>query len=670
MAYSSNPLIKEKDGVVAPIGFHYMPDGTLMSDAEHVAKFGYLEERINSFTFETKDISHLGESRVFTIKGTQNAIFSLEIYDDDINLPNYYNFDTKTWSTTPYRLSNIELKRNYRFLVNFPTIVFSNATCDYNNDPTITHDGDKGKIKAGMTVTGVGIPDGSFVKSVTDFTEFELGDGAGGSDVSTTGGAVTNGTLTFGGLLKKYTINLYAETVGNIKTSHAKFVKFENPDGTINLNKSVGSDSNLLIKTLYQDTVKNLNLSCVAPSLTEPSTNIVKGTTSSSARVVVDFDVTNLRKYRVGDKITETGIASSLHALVTSVDPDGDNVLELETGVPVSATNDRTITFTPPFNSSTPSFTSTTGQDTFKVDAGGSLKSDFSITFTAQTGRTVSKIKTPTTEDLCAITTVTIGTHKPISGEDVSSSTFHRWPVDNIVGLGEGMVLDPARSGTGAETTTPAVISSYKASSTSYEINNRKYAADAKSTTTTDVHVEAISSTNTQATSVDRDGNPVVQEGDVVFSVQQGVNLKDETVRIFAYGPNDIKKLTGMDVNVSDVDITLTQISTTTTAAVINSTTIPVTEAGNVSTLSTLRGLNVTSVSGGRIVAPKVTSKNVVSGAGNVVVASNQNLDNGQTIFFDGASNVATITGTIEISNMNSSDTTLYFDVERFLNCS
>ena len=668
MAYSSNPLVKEKDGVIAPIGFHYMPDGTLMSDAEHVAKFGYLEEKINSFTFETKDISHLGESRVFTIKGTQNAIFSLEIYDDS-DFTNYYNFDEKTWSTTPYRLNNIELKRNYSFLVNFPTIVFSDATCDYNNDPTIAHDDDNGKIKAGMTVTGLGIPDGSFVKSVTSDTSFELGDALGGSDVSTTGGAVTNGTLTFGGLLKKYTINLYAETVGNIKTSHADFIEFENPDGTINLNKSVGSDSNLLMKTLHQDVVKNLSLSCVAPSLTEPSTNIVKGTVTDT-KVVVDFDVTDLKKYRVGDKITETGIASSVHALVTKVDPDGDNVLELETGVAVSATNDRTITFTPPFNSSTPSYTSTTGQDEFKVVAGGSLKSDFSITFTAQTGRTVSQIKTPTTEDLCAITTVTIGTHKPISGEDVSSSTYHRWPVDNIVGLGEGMVLDPARSGTGAETTTPAVISNYKASSTSYEINNRKYAVDAKPTTVTDVYVEAINSTNTQATTVDRDGNPVRQEGDVVFSVQQGVNLKDETVRIFAYGPNDIKKLTGMDVSISDVDITLTQISTTTTAAVFNSTTIPVTEAGNVSTLSTLRGLNVTSVSGDRVLPPRVTSKNVVSGAGNVVVATNQNLDNGQTIFFDGASNVATITGTIEISNMNSSDTTLYFDVERFLNCS
>ena len=668
MAYSSNPLVKEKDGVIAPIGFHYMPDGTLMSDAEHVAKFGYLEEKINSFTFETKDISHLGESRVFTIKGTQNSIFSLEIYHDS-DFTNYYNFDEKTWSTTPYRLNNIELKRNYSFLVNFPTIVFSDATCDYNNDPTIAHDDDNGKIKAGMTVTGLGIPDGSFVKSVTSDTSFELGDALGGSDVSTTGGAVTNGTLTFGGLLKKYTINLYAETVGNIKTSHADFIEFENPDGTINLNKSVGSDSNLLMKTLHQDVVKNLSLSCVAPSLTEPSTNIVKGTVTDT-KIVVDFDVTDLKKYRVGDKITETGIASSVHALVTKVDPDGDNVLEFETSVQVTATNDRTITFTPPFNSSTPSYTSTTGQDEFKVVAGGSLKSDFSITFTAQTGRTVSQIKTPTTEDLCAITTVTFDTHKPISGEDVSSSTYHRWPVDNIVGLGEGMVLDPARSGTGAETTTPAVISNYKASSTSYEINNRKYAVDAKPTTVTDVYVEAINSTNTQATTVDRDGNPVRQEGDVVFSVQQGVNLKDETVRIFAYGPNDIKKLTGMDVSISDVDITLTQISTTTTAAVFNSTTIPVTEAGNVSTLSTLRGLNVTSVSGDRVLPPRVTSKNVVSGAGNVVVATNQNLDNGQTIFFDGASNVATITGTIEISNMNSSDTTLYFDVERFLNCS
>ena len=71
---------------------------------------------------------------------------------------------------------------------------FTNATCDYNNDPTITHDDDDGQIKAGMLVTGTGIPAGASVLSVTSDTEFEL-------SASTTGGAVTNGTLSFFGIV-------------------------------------------------------------------------------------------------------------------------------------------------------------------------------------------------------------------------------------------------------------------------------------------------------------------------------------------------------------------------------------------------------------------------------------------------------------------------------------
>ena len=67
---------------------------------------------------------------------------------------------------------------------------FTDRTCDYNNDPTITHDNDDGKIVAGMPVSGTGIPDGATVASVTSNTEFEL-------SASTTGGVVTNGTLTF-----------------------------------------------------------------------------------------------------------------------------------------------------------------------------------------------------------------------------------------------------------------------------------------------------------------------------------------------------------------------------------------------------------------------------------------------------------------------------------------
>ena len=68
-------------------------------------------------------------------------------------------------------------------------VSFTDATCDYNNDPTITHDANS-SIIAGLNVAGTGIPEGATIESITDSTHFEL-------SAATTGGSVTNGTLTF-----------------------------------------------------------------------------------------------------------------------------------------------------------------------------------------------------------------------------------------------------------------------------------------------------------------------------------------------------------------------------------------------------------------------------------------------------------------------------------------
>ena len=72
---------------------------------------------------------------------------------------------------------------------------FTDATCDYNNDPTITMDS-TAAIRIGMSVSGTGIPTGAYVASITNATTFEL-------SASTTGGSVTNGTLTFGNIMKR-----------------------------------------------------------------------------------------------------------------------------------------------------------------------------------------------------------------------------------------------------------------------------------------------------------------------------------------------------------------------------------------------------------------------------------------------------------------------------------
>jgi len=85
---------------------------------------------------------------------------------------------------------------------------FQDATCDYNNDPTIACDSSV-KITPGLFVSGTGIPDGAYVSTVNTagaVTSFEL-------SASTTGGSVTNGTLTFtAGLDNMKTVRADADT--------------------------------------------------------------------------------------------------------------------------------------------------------------------------------------------------------------------------------------------------------------------------------------------------------------------------------------------------------------------------------------------------------------------------------------------------------------------------
>ena len=655
MAYENESFIKSKDGVAAPAGFHYMPNGKLMSDADHIAIYGYIEKKITGFNIDTKDIGYQGETRTFSVLADVGAIFSLEIYNDDNE---YYNFTTKTWSSTVSRLNKIEINGEYSFSVKFDSVEFIDSTCDYNNDPTIAHDDDNGKIKAGMSVTGTGIPDGATVDSVTSDTAFEL-------SVSTTGGSVTNGSLTFS-KLKTYTINLIAETAQNIKTTHVPFIESRNPDNSINLNKSTGSNSNVLTKTLYQDIRKNLYLSCIAPSLYTTSADTVNGATSGTNRIVIDGDATDTNIVRVGDKVTTTGVAASVHALVTKVNPDNDNVNEIEIGITDSVSNDAAITFTPPFNGMTPHSTdSTTGRHTIPISSQGSIQTSFSITCTALTGRTFSIKKTPTVDDLCAFTTVTFGSSAlALLEEDVSGSTYHRWPVTNISNLAIGMTLDPARTGTGVNTTTPSFISNYSTTLTKTEVVDGKYYKGIKDVDIQSVFVDGVDPYGNDVTTIDRNGNITAQAGNIILNTKQADALKsDSGVRIFAHGAKQIKNLTGIDVALSDVSVKLTQVSTTTSGAVSDSATIGLTEAGNVSTASTIRGVGINAA----VVNPTVSGKAATSGGVNITASAAQTLESGQTLFFDGASNIVTITGNITISNMAISDTTLYFDVERFL---
>jgi len=592
-------FLKIKDGVEAPDGFHYMPNGKLMSDADHIAVHGYVEKQINGVTMDYSDISSKGGTKTITVVGDRGFVFSVEIYEGD--MVSYYNFKTKTWTSNDYKHSMIQ-------------------------------------SVGGSTTLNVVFP----------------------SQAS----------------LKTFTVNVYAETAENIKTTHKPLVEVRNADGSVNLNKSTGSNSYCVKKVLYQDVVKNLYLSALAPELYNTSSSSVDGEVSSSNRIVIDGSAINPKIVRVGDKITCTGIAASVHSLVTVINPDSDNTNEFQTSVADSVSDGTPILFTPPFNGMTPHYTeSTTGRAALEIESLSSSSFPFSITLTSTSGRAFVLKRKPTAEDLCFVKLVTFGSSAlAIEGEDTSSSTFYRWPVDNIAGLVSGMFLDPSRSLTGVNTTAPAFITSYNTTKTFQRINNdNRYYTDFEDYTVPDVSVNGIDAYNNPITAIDRNGRVTAQAGNIVFNVKQADALKsDSNVKLVAQGAKAIESSTGMSVNLSNVTVTgstqetdaLLSTSATTTSAVSSSTTIPVNEVSRVVAGATLRGIGIRGTT-----KPIVVSKSVASGAGNIIASSAVTLEDGATVNFDGASNVITIEGTINIKNMPIVDTTLYFNVERFLTC-
>ena len=597
MSYTKEKFVKVLNGVKAPAGFHYMPNGKLMNDADHIAQFGYVQKKITNIDIDTKDIDNLGETKSFSIRSEKGAVVTIFIKD---NSGNFYNFTSKTFTSTKDALNKIEITSgNYLFDVVFPAV---------------------------------------------------------------------------GGSLKTYTFNIIAETAGNIKTVHAEYIEVRNADNSINVNQSTGSKNNLVQKIINQDTAKTFTLSCVAPTQYVASSLTVDGAVSSSNRVVVDQDITSEKFLQVHDLVTGTGVDT--HQLVTAINPDGDNVNEFQLTFADSISDGVTLTATPPFNGVTPHYNvSTSGAfSDATVSTGGSLTTNFSITITAVTGRTLTLISTPTTDDLCAITTVNFGSAAlAIQGENTSSSSvFFRFPVTNIANLSTGLSLDSARAGGaatgggsgGTNTTNGSRIANYRTTKDLQEIFEREYYNDFITSQVDDVYVAGVDSVNNDVTAVDRNGRTTAQAGNIVFNKQQADALKSDTaVRLFAHGASSINSLTGMNIKISDVTATLTQISTTTSSGVSNSTTIPVAEAGNISVGMTMRGIGVSASAAN----PTVVSKNVTSGAGNVVVSAAQTIENGQTLFFDGGSNIITLAGTVQMSNMPISDTTIFFDLERFL---
>jgi hypothetical protein len=103
-------------GESAPAGYHYMPDGTLMADAEH----GVVSSKvIRNLDLNLSDLPYASEVRQFTISGDNGAQFILEIKSGST----FYNFTTNTFQAAASRLEKTIASGSYKGSITFPTVV-------------------------------------------------------------------------------------------------------------------------------------------------------------------------------------------------------------------------------------------------------------------------------------------------------------------------------------------------------------------------------------------------------------------------------------------------------------------------------------------------------------------------------------------------------------------
>ena len=226
-------------GQIAPDGYHYMPDGTLMSDIEHARTYG--GGTIKTFNLDTTNIKVSGENRRFTLTG--DGTFSLMIKNES---DYYYNFNTNKFQATNTRLANKKIKNTYSGNIRFPAAPTTTDVVDgaVTSGVKVVMDNNVAtKMEVGDRVTG------NAALNATNVTVVEIGtDGSAKKFTMSEAIAIADdAVLTFTGS-DQYDVFVFAEN----GTKHANYNEVRFADDSIDINSSTGSDSLLLRKVIYQ----------------------------------------------------------------------------------------------------------------------------------------------------------------------------------------------------------------------------------------------------------------------------------------------------------------------------------------------------------------------------------------------------------------------------------
>jgi hypothetical protein len=642
-------------GQSAPAGYHYMPDGTLMSDTEH----GVIPDKvIRSFDLDLSDVPTAGETRYFSIKGDSGAQFRLEIKNEDAY---YYDFCNDTFSSTVNCLEGTITNGSYNDSIIFPvkTTIGAYSNIDARNDKvTGTVNGlvsasatvvldqtiESLGINVGDRVTGNATLDGAifYVAAIPSANTFTLSTSATISD---------NAALSFYG--RQYEIYLYAVP----GTSHTPYREVRFDDGSLDINSSSGSSSLLMRKVIYQYDTLGLTISGISLNSTISGVNtddtisINRG--KSSVRIPFEYvftaDATSGYAVRVLKQPSSSDVLAFIQPVVGAapVTLPGENIYPAVTTAAIDTAGGGTRV------DSVSGSRVTMFIDPSLMD--GPIKVGDRVHCTARSGFASSIVTvTPTPISVKTFEMSQTAASLGLIADDVlsfSNQMNYSWPVTNFADkIKAGMIVFP-----GTSVTANTTVADYYDTVTILECTEDEQVI-------VKTKVPAIDTKSQKPTIVK--GLVTVQPGDITFNKQQVLALAGNTLKVGGYGESEILRVFGWDVRFTDLKVTLTAPTTTTSGVVTGNAIIGVNNVeGVIDGVSRVGGIGINPA----LQNPLITGGGGATGSGNWTADAVQTLESGITLTIENTGRVATITGNIEIIKAGTASQILRFDLEKLL---
>jgi len=626
----------------APSGYHYMPDGSLMLDTAMEGVNEGIDSRkvIREFNLDLSALSAVQSVRRFSVIGEEGAVFSVEIKNEDNY---YYNFVIRAFQAGKTGLyDTIISNRKFEEDIYFPTVTDNDQyDISITAQPLTTRHANHVEVRFGDGSLDINSSTGSssllMTKVIYQYVDQTLTISpysAGGTiEVS----ATVSDTIT---LSRGLTAGKQAFSIACSVATAAKCYRI--------IKQPVSNDVIAFVEPVAGSAPITIEGENIYPTATAAFTgDDVNGAVTSGTNV--RMDATDISAFiKPGDKITTPVTTDTVNGDFSG----GATAITMDTAVATKMAVGDQVTGNAVLNAGLFTVASIDSTNVFSLNASAAIADGATLTFSSKVNRSLT-----TVGPLFPATETDFTMSQAIQFRDNAPLTFfnqmnYQWPIDDFTHiLKKGMTVVP-----GTNVTADSSIADYKDTITIFP-NTVKEKTIVK---------KKVSATSTLSLKpVITRGDISTQAGAITFNKQQPLLLAGDTLKIGGYGESEISRVYGYDVIFSDLAIALTPITTTTTAAVNNSTSVPVTSRnGILDDVSTVSGIGINP----KLVDPTVdTGAGAVTGSGTLVLTAAQTLENGTTLTFANAGQTATITGYVHVLRAGNANQTLRFDVNKLL---